>query len=51
MKKIFEFGGVAAGVVLIAFGVAAIVLGVNGKNTVVSSLKEQAIVGSPDMTP
>ena len=51
MKKILEFGGVAAGVVLIAFGVAAIVLGVNGKNTVASSLKEQAIVGSPDMTP
>jgi len=51
MKKIFEFGGVAAGVVLIAFGIAAIVLGVNGKNTVSSSLKEQQIVGSPDMTP
>jgi hypothetical protein len=51
MKKIFEFGGVAAGVVLIAFGIAAIVLGVNGKNTVASSLKEQAIVGSSDMTP
>jgi hypothetical protein len=51
MKKIFEFGGVAAGIVLIAFGIAAIVLGVNGKNTVGSSLKEQAIVGSPDMTP
>ena len=51
MKKIFEFGGVAAGVVLIAFGIAAIVLGVNGKNTVTSSLKEQQIVGSSDMTP
>ena len=51
MKKILEFGGVAAGVLLIAFGVAAIVLGYNGKNTVVSSLKEQQIVGTPDMTP
>jgi len=51
MKKIFEFGGVAAGVVLIAFGIAAIVLGINGKSTVASSLKEQAIVGTPDMTP
>jgi hypothetical protein len=51
MKKILEFGGVAAGVVLIAFGIAAIVLGVNGKNTVTSSLKEQQITGSPDMTP
>jgi hypothetical protein len=51
MKKFIEFGGVAAGIVLVAFGVAAIVLGVNGKNTVGSSLKEQAIVGPPDMTP
>jgi hypothetical protein len=51
MKKIFEFGGVAAGVVLIAFGIAAIVLGVNGKNTVGNELKQQQIVGSPDMTP
>ena len=51
MKKIFEFGGVAAGVVLIAFGIAAIVLGVNGKNTVGNALNQQQIVGSPDMTP
>lgn len=50
-KKILEFGGVAAGIVLVAFGVAAIVLGIQGKNTVVSSLKEQQIVGSADMTP
>jgi len=51
MRRILEFGGVAAGIVLIAFGVAAIVLGVNGKHTVTSSLQEQAIVGTPDMTP
>ncbi len=51
MRKILEFGGVAAGVVLIAFGVAAIVLGVNGRNTVGDQLKQQQIVGSADMTP
>lgn len=51
MRKILEFGGVAAGVVLIAFGVAAIVLGVNGRNTVGDQLKQQQIVGSGDMTP
>jgi len=50
-KKIFEWGGIAAGIVLVAFGVAAIVLGVQGKNTVSSSLVEQQIVGTPDMTP
>ena len=51
MKKLLEFGGVAAGIILVAFGVAAIVLGVNGKNTVASELKQQQIVGTPDMTP
>ena len=51
MKRFFEIGGVVAGVVLIAFGVAAIFLGVNGKNTVGTELKQQAIVGSPDMSP
>jgi hypothetical protein len=51
MKKIFEFGGVAAGIVLVAFGVAALVLGVNGKNTVGNELNQQQIVGSSDMTP
>lgn len=50
-KKILEFGGIAAGIILVAFGIAAIVLGVNGKHTVTSSLKEQQIVGTPDMTP
>ncbi|MES1248834.1 MAG: hypothetical protein ABUS54_14295 [Actinomycetota bacterium] len=50
-KKLLEYGGVAAGIILVAFGVAAIVLGVQGKHTVVSSLKEQQIVGTPDMTP
>jgi hypothetical protein len=51
MKKILEFGGVAAGIVLVAFGVAAIVLGVNGRNTVQTNLKQQQIVGTADMTP
>jgi len=51
MRKVLEFGGVAAGIVLIAFGIAAIVLGVNGKNTVSNELSQQQIVGSADMTP
>jgi hypothetical protein len=50
MKKILEFGGVAAGIILIAFGIGAIVLSFQGRNTVTSSLKEQQIVGTPDMT-
>ena len=51
MKRFLEIGGVAAGVVLIAFGVAAIVLGVHGKNTVGTNLKWEQITGGPDMTP
>src|SRR5436309_1467810 len=51
MRKILEWGGIAAGIVLIAFGIAAIVLGVNGRSTVHSSLKQEQIVGTPDMTP
>ena len=51
MKRFLEIGGVAAGIVLIAFGVAAIILGTNGKSTVASELKQQQIVGTPDMTP
>ena len=51
MKRILELGGVAAGVVLIAFGVAAIVLGAHGKSTVATGLKWEQITGSPDMTP
>jgi F0F1-type ATP synthase membrane subunit c/vacuolar-type H+-ATPase subunit K len=49
--KFLEWAGVAAGIILVAFGVAAIVLGFNGKNTVVDSLKAEKIVGTPDMTP
>ena len=51
MRKVFEIGGFVAAAILIAFGVAAIVMGVNGRNTVGSSLKQEAIVGSADMTP
>ena len=51
MRKFFEIGGVVAAVVLIAFGIAAIVMGVNGLSTVRDSLKLEKIVGTPDMTP
>jgi hypothetical protein len=51
MRRLFEIGGVVAAAVLIAFGIAAIVLGINGRSTVQSSLKQEHIVGTPDMTP
>jgi len=37
--------------VLIAFGIAAIFMGVNARNTVQDNLAQEQIVGSPDMTP
>jgi hypothetical protein len=51
MRKLFEIGGVVAAAILIAFGIAAIVMGANGRSTVHSSLAQEKIVGSPDMTP
>jgi hypothetical protein len=51
MRKLLEIGGLVAGAVLIAFGVVAIAMGVNGRSTVQSNLKLEQITGSPDMTP
>lgn len=51
MRKAFEIGGLAAGVVLVAFGVVAIVMGIHGRSTVTNSLKQEQIVGTSDMTP
>src|SRR6188508_2663178 len=50
-RKILEYGGVAAGVVMIAIGLVSLILAINGRSEVRSSLKQEAIVGSPDMTP
>jgi hypothetical protein len=49
MRKVLEIGGLVAAVVLIGFGVAAIVLAVQGNNTVNQQLKDQQITGTPDM--
>jgi hypothetical protein len=51
MRKVFEIGGIVAAAVLIAFGVAAIIMGVSGRTTVRDSLKLEQISGSSDMTP
>jgi hypothetical protein len=51
MRKLFEIGGLVAAVVLIGFGVAAIAMGVGGRSTVQDSLKQEQIIGTPDMTP
>lgn len=51
MRRAFEIGGIVAAVVLVAFGVASIVIGASGRSTVRDNIAEQKIVGTPDMTP
>ncbi|MBA3333502.1 MAG: hypothetical protein H0U30_05885 [Actinobacteria bacterium] len=43
LRTPFEIGGIIAGVVLIAFGVAAIYMGVDGRSTVRESIKQEQI--------
>jgi hypothetical protein len=49
--NILKYGGIAASVILIVFGVASIGIGAAGHNTVRDNLKAEKIVGTPDMTP
>ena len=51
LRKVFEWGGFAAGAILVTFGIVAIVMGFNGRATVSDSLKLEKITGSADMTP
>lgn len=48
MRKLFEYGGIAASMVLIAFGVGSIVVGFNGRDKVRGDLAREKIVGTPD---
>ena len=49
--RLFRTGGFIAGAILVAFGVAAIVMGVNGRSTVRDSLAAEQITGGDDMSP
>jgi hypothetical protein len=50
-RKVLEYGGMAAGVILIAFGIGAMVMSFNARSTVSDELKREQIVGSEDMSP
>ena len=50
-RRILEFGGIAAGVLMVAFGIGSLVLGINARSTVGNELTREFIVGSPDMKP
>jgi hypothetical protein len=51
MKKWLGVGGIAAGVILIAFGIGAIAMSIDGRNTVRDNLAAEKIVGGSDMSP
>src|SRR6476620_12727072 len=48
--KLFQYAGIAASVVLIAFGIGAIYMGIDGRSMVRSDLAREQIVGTPDST-
>ena len=50
MTKLFRYGGIAASIALIAFGIGAVVTGFSGRDQVRSSLGREQIVGTPDST-
>ena len=50
-KKMFEFGGYIAAILLVAFGIGSIAMSYNGRNEVRTDIKREYIVGSEDMSP
>jgi hypothetical protein len=49
MGKFFQYGGIAASIVLIAIGIGALGMGIVGRGEVRDNLKREQIVGTPDM--
>ena len=49
--RLFKFGGLAAGVILILFGIGSLWLSIDSRMTVQDELSAEKIVGSPDMSP
>ena len=50
MSKLFRYGGIAASIVLIAFGIGSVVIGYQGRDQVRSELAREQIVGTEDST-
>ncbi len=50
MSKLFKYAGIAASVALIAFGIGAAVIGLDGRSRVAAELGREQIVGTPDST-
>ena len=50
MRNIWKYGGLAASIILIAFGIGSIVTGFEGRDRVQSDLAREKIVGTEDST-
>ena len=48
MKKFLEYGGIAASIILIVFGIGATIVGIDGRDRVRTELAREQIVGTPD---
>ena len=48
MRKLFAYGGIAASVILVAFGIGAIVIGATGLDTVRDEIAAQKITATDD---
>ncbi len=50
-RRILEIGGIIAGTLMIAFGIGALIMSINARNTVSDEVAAEQIVGSADMNP
>ena len=50
MRKLFQYGGIAASIILIAFGIGSIYMGFDGRDRVRDELAREQIVGTEDST-
>jgi hypothetical protein len=50
MTKLYSYAGIAASVILIAFGIGAVYMGFDGRDRVRDDLAREQIVGTPDST-
>ncbi|MCW2990575.1 MAG: hypothetical protein JWM73_1169 [Solirubrobacterales bacterium] len=51
MPRPFALCGVIASVILLAMGIGSVVIGLGGRSEVADNLKNERIVGTPDMNP
>src|SRR5215212_125960 len=50
MGTLTRYGGIAASIILIAFGIGAVYSGIDGRDLVRDNLRAEQIVGTPDST-